>query len=513
MIIKFKYYKIKLFILIITLAFSSCIKSLDAPSREVAGEEDYWQSMSETKAGLLGIYSLMRSAMFTANGHWVYGDIREGDFAIYNRADLRAVKEGKLNASFPAIKELSNWQKFYAVVNAASVFIEKAPKVLEYDKRYTTTNLELDIAQARALRAFAYFYMARIWGDVPLVTKSFDNGSFPEHSKSKQLDVLDYAERELLACIETLPYMYGTDENQYYNDSKWEWAKVLFTKVSGYAILSHIAALQGRYDKVDAYTQFVIDHYWESNVKKMSQIAANTYGVEGLTGFFGIFSNGYAHGHMLSFRASYWTGEATNSGHLEQLTLAQPLVNKEYPDIYVERDTITRLFNDPDDRRFGLDTVNGLYRENYFINFQNDIPIFKKVYIIRDGTNNGNYAIFGSNLVFTRYEEILLLRAEALAVLNNDIGARELLNEMRLMRGLDRLTVLFTKPILEEVFEERRRELMGEGWRFYDLIRYHRIRKMDPKFNDLIDKGGIFWPISSEILSRNKQLEQNSYWK
>ncbi|ULT28104.1 RagB/SusD family nutrient uptake outer membrane protein [Sphingobacterium sp. E70] len=60
---------------------------------------------------------------------------------------------------------------------------------------------------------------------------------------------------------------------------------------------------------------------------------------------------------------------------------------------------------------------------------------------------------------------------------------------------------------------ERRRELMGEGWRWYDQIRLAKIKKNNPRLNALIENGGIYWPISSDVLERNSKLEQNSYWK
>jgi len=67
--------------------------------------------------------------------------------------------------------------------------------------------------------------------------------------------------------------------------------------------------------------------------------------------------------------------------------------------------------------------------------------------------------------------------------------------------------------LLEEIFLERRRELMGEGWRWYDQIRLAKIKKNNQTINDLITNGGIYWPISADVLSRNSKLQQNNYWK
>src|SRR5690606_10163340 len=229
-------------------------------------------------------------------------------------------------------------------------------------------NLKLDIAQARTIRAFAYFYMVRIWGDVPLITSSFDNGSFPEFKQTDYRLVLKFAEDELVEAVEDLPFRYGVSPQRYYGEHSASWQKVLFNKITAYAILSHLAAYQGKYIDVASYTEFIFDNY--------------------------------TRGQVLNLSASYVYGEATSSGHIEQLTLAAPFVNRANPDIYVSKDTVSKLFADEHDRRFGIDRTdpaNPVYRENYFTNFNNEIPVFSKINIIRDGQVDGNYAVYGSN--------------------------------------------------------------------------------------------------------------------
>ncbi|MBE8712799.1 RagB/SusD family nutrient uptake outer membrane protein [Sphingobacterium hungaricum] len=498
----------------IVLFTSSCNKSLDAPSVEVSPEQTHWRSISDTKAALIGMYGLLRAAMVDNNAHWMYGELRSGDFNSYRRQDLSAVKESELNKSYPVLENLSNWRRFYAVINATSLFIEKAPQVLEYDTRYTKYNLELDVAQAKAIRAFTYFYLVRIWGDVPLITSSFDNGSFPEFERTDYRNVLAFAERDLIDAVELLPFRYGVAPQEYYGEFSSNWQKILFNKISGYAILSHMAAWQGKYLDVASYTQFILDNYTQSNIAYLQNASPSGTGEAGLAGYYGIFTNNFNFGQIINFSSAYEFGEASTSGHIEELTLAAPFINKAYPDIYVSKDSINSMFSERNDRRFGVDTLSGLYRESYFKNYNNEIPVFSKINIIRDGVSDGDYAVFGSNLVFTRLEELTLLRAEALTVLGQDLRAIELLNVIKAMRGTASYQVsqLTTKPLLEEIFAERRRELIGEGWRFYDLIRLNRIKAIDPKVTQLINQGGIHWPISREVLRNNKKIVQNSYW-
>lgn len=66
--------------------------------------------------------------------------------------------------------------------------------------------------------------------------------------------------------------------------------------------------------------------------------------------------------------------------------------------------------------------------------------------------------------------------------------------------------------MIDEIFAERRRELAGEGWRFFDQIRYQKIKKNNPDMMTLINSGGIYWPIADEVLKSNPKLTQNAYW-
>ena len=214
------YRKITHFLLLLGVGFSmilvSCNDFLDVESKRIAKEDQQWSTLEDTRAALMGVYGLMRAALVENNAYWICGDLRGGDFSVTDRLDLQAVVDNNLNEPFPIMKEISNWRRFYAVINAASIFIEKAPGTFEKDKSYSEENLMLDIAQARVLRAFAYFNMVRIWGDVPLVTYSYDNGSFPRMERTDASLVLSYAKEELENALTVLPFQLGSKTSLYY---------------------------------------------------------------------------------------------------------------------------------------------------------------------------------------------------------------------------------------------------------------------------------------------------------
>src|SRR5690606_16327623 len=113
----------------------------------------------------------------------------------------------------------------------------------------------------------------------------------------------------------------------------------------------------------------------------------------------------------------------------------------------------------------------------------------------------------------SRLEEMTLLRAEILTVLNQKDEAIRLLNVIKTLRKTKAFSERSGDDLLDAIFQERRRELMGEGWRWYDQIRYNRIRPVDAKVVELIQNDGIYWPIAQHVLNNNSQFEQHSYWK
>lgn len=491
----------------VCISLSSCEKMLDVDSTRVVSDENMWEKMEDTRAGLLGVYALTKSALVDRNAFWLYGEVRTGEYSIPLRRDLMAISEQDLNANNETLEALRNWRRWYAVINAANVFITRAPEVLGQDDRYKEANLKVDIAQARLLRAFAYFYMTRVWGDLPFITSSSED-NFTNKPRESQEKILAWVEQELLEAAPALPLRYSVDEPEqlgnYYNEAQSRWDGALATKIAAYALLAHVSAWQENYPNVASYTAFIMDNYEKANI--------NYTATNNLTSPSGFFFDKHS-SQMFAFPSVWAHLEGAFTGNIEELTLATPVVNKTIPDIYLTKETIVNVFNEAKDERFSIDTLGKPLNEDYFRNFNGRYPIFNKIKCIQGGNTDPNFQIFTSALVFSRLEDITLLRAEALAVLGEQNGAIDLLNRIRENRGLENYSSASNGDLLDAVFRERHRELMGEGHRWYDLVRYNKIKNNDPDFVERIRNGGIYWPISESVLQQNSLLEQNNYWK
>ena len=105
----------------------------------------------------------------------------------------------------------------------------------------------------------------------------------------------------------------------------------------------------------------------------------------------------------------------------------------------------------------------------------NDIRKEKCVYIeSTDPTIAFHYCVnkyrggqkFTSPIPLFRISEMYLIAAEG-----KGLSGQKWLNEIRKERGLSELNAADEEEMLDYVLEERRHELMGEGHRWYDLVR------------------------------------------
>ena len=476
--------------LVLLFFTTSCSDFLDVDSRHAESEEQQWTSVADTRSALMGVYAQARAALVSHNLHWICGELPMGDFTVRESAELKSIQQG----NFSTI----DYSRFYTAINAASVFIENAPKTEAADQAYSEQNLKWDVAQARALRAFLYYYMSRIFGDVPLVKHSYTGDQFTSTVEaSSQEAVLAWAKSELLKAAEDLPLQLGTKTNKYYEQEPSYWQGILFTKSSALAILAHISAMTNNYADCASYCQQIISNQKGSDGSTL----ANTSTVASIVSSTGLFSSDnrtYAANRLVAFVSPYSAGEARSEGHFESLTLASPYVRRQYPDIYVSRDSLQSIYSETQDQRLGIDTTTMSYNNNY-VDMNTTYPIFKKINVVQDGSGKDiDYAVYSSALVFSRLEDIILLKAEAEWVLGNTAEALELLNQIRVSRGLGRVTMNYhfkndRKRLLDAIFLERRRELIGEGWRWYDNIRRQKLLKDNPELLQRIENKNIYW--------------------
>lgn len=159
------------FIPIVALTvLSSCKDSLtidDLENRTVAS--GYYNSSQRIEQAVVGGYVDLRRALLANNAWLMYGEARTGDLNV--AVDYRQlVANQQLTADQRNVKQLTDWGYFYDVIKDANDVLDIVNQV---DASVLNTyERNLFKGEALALKSMAYFYLARIWGEVPSAEKN-----------------------------------------------------------------------------------------------------------------------------------------------------------------------------------------------------------------------------------------------------------------------------------------------------------------------------------------------------
>ena len=114
-----------------------------------------------------------------------------------------------------------------------------------------------------------------------------------------------------------------------------------------------------------------------------------------------------------------------------------------------------------------------------------------------------------------RYSDMILLQAEAQARQSKWEEALDLVKPIRTRAGLETPSAADfadEEELVDFILDERQRELVGEGRRWFDLVRTGRWKSVMGPINGCQEDGNELFPIHFSHLDQNKKLVQNSYY-
>lgn len=128
------------------------------------------------------------------------------------------------------------------------------------------------------------------------------------------------------------------------------------------------------------------------------------------------------------------------------------------------------------------------------------------------GTKYPDDRVSDNDIIIYRLADIYLLKAEALAALNDIQNAAAYLNKVRTRAGIGNYSGDLSKQSMEkEILNERGRELFFENKRWYDLVRFHSGGTINV-YNYVPNLQGkttpLFWPINSTVMANNGLITQ-----
>ena len=184
----------------VSCGMSSCVDTVILPENKTV-DEDYWQKKSEVDAVVSTAYAQLRDASAIRN-MIVWGDFRSDELVVTSTLPSSAAYRTALQQIYSFNIETENaftsWYPFYSAINYCNLVLEKAESVIAIDPDYTRGDYDANKAQVLALRAFCYFYLTKVFHDIPVTPAAYLNSSDDLNAPQSDPDAV------LTMCIEDL---------------------------------------------------------------------------------------------------------------------------------------------------------------------------------------------------------------------------------------------------------------------------------------------------------------------
>ncbi len=455
---------IKHMLLLILIILTGCSDKLNVDPHTFASDKTYYKTEEQIGSAVNGIYNVLQSLYNSSGNNAIYTltEMRSDntDFQ-YFETDRGVQQREDINDFLMTASNIYNqdvWNTLYRGIQQANAVIDNIGNV-EFSTPEKGTQYE---GEAKFIRAFLYFHLVRLYGEVPLRDKHTSGPGDAFTAQKASVDELyTFMKGDVNFAIENLPVKYDNDAD-----------KGRLTKGAAYTLMGEIhltlhdyqnavAALTEvtklGYDLVrgeDAYAR-VFDTQNKNNIESIFEIQ------------FSASLDGENSSYIFSFaprdsRAALinpaWTGAmaGTNTPTLDMLLAYEP------GDLRKEASI-----------DFFVDPANRVYQESFGGNLSigGDSAVYIKKYYHPPYTINGRA---DENFPVYRYAYVKLILAEALNEIGKGSEALPLLNDVRKRAGLDEITNSDQAFLREAIFKEIRVEVAFENHRWYQLLRTGR---------------------------------------
>lgn len=449
-----------LLIFALVLLIGSCDNILEENPRNEIFKTNFFQTENDAIGAINSIYAHMNSISSGAFGglyhstYWVIQGLASDE--MNNRLagapqndELQNFRFDAANANFYDV-----WSNAYRVIFNANFAIEG---ITTMDLNETVKNSLL--GEARFLRSMAYFDLVRMFGDIPLM---LEGNAELRPSKTNAAEVYDQIVSDLIMAADHLPDSYSVGGG-------------LGRATSGAArgLLSKVYLTLGEYQLAAEAAQSVIN----SGRYSLWPDFAETFKIDNENGRETLFGVGFGDaGGAISF----WEVGQFNVRLLpRELRTVIPGANAQGWQVATQH-----LYDsyDTNDRRRAVTFITSVGGSALAD------PHIRKYWDEEREPSAGNTE---ADFIYLRYADILLIYAEALNELNNgpNADAYEAINAVRRRARFDGTTERDVLPDLANLsyeqfrsalLEERRKEFVAEGHRWFDLVRFGKLQELVP---------------------------------
>lgn len=482
--------KLRIIILfaILSSTIQSCKKQLENDLENQTYADTFWQTENDVDGALAGAYGLLRLSLNNQNCFFIWGDLPTGVFATDDTNIQGAYGSGAFGVPYRE-NGAHNWTNWYRVIDLSNLVIENVTKMP--DSKFSEGRKNYFLGEAYFLRGLAYFYMTRVWGDLPLQLEATTTAGQAQYKEATPAsDIL----KQVIADGQKASALLTWDGGQ---------EKVRASKGAALSLLTHATAWDNDYQKTLLYADSVI--------------SSGRFQLQDIADINLVFKNSSEPENIFVITQKEGDKESSNTG-VAFSTVSNDIINglpRAIPEYYVPTAKLSVLFNDPNDKRRAQFYAP---RPNVTLN----VALWKYNVFQNVGTTNSLTWRAENNIVIYRLADIILLKSEALNALNRDGESLEALNIVR--QRAEAAPISTTGADLKNaILFERQRELAGEGQNYFDVVRnsyksptgyllYSQVLSwtMDPA---RFAAKGYYWPLDNAILNGNRLLSQIPWWR
>lgn len=469
---------------ILAASLSSCVNDwLDVAPSDGTDADAALTSSSDLAAARTGMYAALKGNSnlvdYYGQQFFVYGDVHAGDDYQYNNLGGSNRASFYYDMNYQTASEFTSsnvaWKSPYIVIGRANRIIAAAEGGALSDAAEAKATIDQYAAEAKVLRALAHFDLVRIYGKpytedqgaslgVPLVTEVLESNAKP--ARSTVAEVYTQVVKDLTEAISSNALATETEPGYV---SVWG-AKAILSRV--YLNMGDYAnALSVAEDiiKISGAALWTRDQYfkaWDASTPNESEFL-----------------------FRLNVAGSTDSNDLNGIGNLQQ--------REGYKEMVATKKFVDMLTSDPEDVRNKMFLHATAAKEvaTYGTN---------KVYLNKlrgQGGNLRNVTI----VPIIRLSEVYLTAAECAFRNNDKTKAVEYLNELVKNRTTTEASLATVDNItLERILIERRKELIGEGQRYFDALRNN---ETITRYTSEADKG---W---HKTLSKDAQSFNRDYFK
>ncbi len=469
----------------------SCSGELDQEPISIISNDSFWKTKDDAEGALFGAYVDLRERSYL--DMYYMGEARSEMLGegLVGDGGLRKYYENTLSADDAG----PSWEGFYKVINSANLIIKNVPNIDFEGDDGAKNNI---LAEAYTMRAFVYFVMTRTWGDLVIHTEPIESAdpNLTQKQRSSRQEVFNLIKSDLDLAIDLFP-------NNELPTSRNQWSKAGARALKGNVFLWTGKVLGGGEGDFNiALNEF--------------NSVVNTDGIDLLLNYSDVhdFDNKGNNEIIMAIRNEQFESRSNyvSNMYLSANTIPDDLDEETRLLVgQVGGNTIitpTKLVAD----QFSMDDTR---RNATFLEIFSQGSLLTIIAQKNTGTVfNGNRE-FISDIVLYRLADVLLMRAETLNALGQDPSAD--MNKVRMRAYGDNFPLhIFVNQSQslndEEILKERLFELMLEGKRWWDLVRFNKVFDLVPSLQGKQDDKYLLWPIGNEVLSLEPNIEQNPGW-